>query len=61
MLLALLLEFAVAPRIVSRVNLRLWHGLGSAMMVLECLCTGALVWVLAAQGRRQGGGQDVDH
>ena len=31
MLLALLIEFAVAPRIVARENLRLWHGAGSVM------------------------------
>ena len=30
MLLALLAEFAVAPRIVARENLKLWHGVGSA-------------------------------
>ena len=29
MLLALLAEFAVAPRIVARQNLPLWHGVGS--------------------------------
>ncbi|HEX5697389.1 MAG TPA: DUF4149 domain-containing protein, partial [Rhodoferax sp.] len=39
-LLALLSEFAVAPRIVSRENLRLWHSVGSAMFALQWLCAG---------------------
>jgi hypothetical protein len=39
-LLALLSEFAVAPRIVGRENLRLWHSVGSAMFALQWLCAG---------------------
>ncbi len=45
-LLALLLEFAVAPRIVSRENLRLWHSVGSAMFALQWLCAGVTFWKL---------------
>ena len=56
MLLALLVEFAVAPRIVSaRVdggNLRLWHGLGSAMLVGQWLCAGFALWRLSARPGR---------
>ncbi len=44
MLLALLSEFAIAPRIVARENLRLWHGVGSAMFVLQWLCAAMLFW-----------------
>ena len=44
MLLALLLEFAVAPRIIARENLKLWHSVGSAMYVLQWLCAGAVLW-----------------
>lgn len=44
LLLALLSEFAVAPRIVARENLRLWHGLGTAMYVLQWLCAAAVLW-----------------
>jgi len=51
MLLALLVEFAVAPRIVSARadggNLRLWHGLGSAMLVGQWLCSGFVLWRLS--------------
>lgn len=37
-LLALLVEFGVAPRIVARENLALWHGVGSAMYLVQWLC-----------------------
>lgn len=38
MLLALLAEFAVAPRILARENLRLWHSVGSVMYLLQWAC-----------------------
>ena len=44
MLLALLVEFAVAPRIVLRENLRLWHTVGSVMYLLQWLCAAATFW-----------------
>jgi hypothetical protein len=44
MLLALLSEFAVAPRIVARDNLRLWHSAGTALYGLQWLCATAIVW-----------------
>lgn len=44
LLLALLGEFAVAPRIVARENLKLWHSVGSAMYLLQWLCAGMLLW-----------------
>ena len=51
LLVALLLELAVAPRIVAAraegQSLRLWHGLGSAMLVLQWLSAGAAFWRLA--------------
>ena len=37
-LLALLVEFGVAPRIVSRDNLALWHKVGSAMYLAQWMC-----------------------
>jgi len=51
LLLALLQEYAVAPRILARDNLKLWHSLGSAMYVGQWLCAGALLWRM---GRRAG-------
>ena len=47
LLLALLVEFGVAPRIVLRENLRLWHGVGSVMYLLQWLCAAVLLWRLA--------------
>ena len=50
MLLALLQEFVVAQRIVtaraSGGNLRLWHGLGSALVVGQWVCSGWVLWRL---------------
>ncbi len=44
MLLALLSEFAIAPKIVSRENLRLWHSLGSVMFALQWVCAALTFW-----------------
>ena len=44
MLLALLTEFAVAPKIIARENLKLWHGVGSAMYLLQWVCAGVTWW-----------------
>lgn len=46
-LLALLVEFAVAPRIVARANLPLWHSVGSAMWLLQWLCAAITFWRMA--------------
>ena len=46
MLLAVLVEFGVAPRIVARENLRLWHSVGSLMYALQWVCAGVVVWKL---------------
>jgi hypothetical protein len=50
MLLALLVEYGVAAEIVSARstggNLRLWHGLGSAMYFGQWLCVSWLLWRL---------------
>ena len=51
LLLALLIEFAVAPRIVARENLRLWHGAGSVMYVVQWLCAAAVLWRITAEPR----------
>ena len=53
LLLAVLVEFGVAPRIVSARldggNLKLWHGLGSAMYLGQWLCAGLALWRLSMQ------------
>ena len=51
LLLAVLVEFGVAPRIVSARadggNLKLWHALGSAMYVAQWLAAGCTLWCLS--------------
>jgi hypothetical protein len=45
-LLALLIEYAVAPHIVARDNLALWHGLGTAFFALQWICATVTLWQL---------------
>ncbi len=51
-LLALLVEFGVAPRIVTAralgADLKLWHGLGSLMYAGQWICTGIVFWQLTS-------------
>ncbi len=53
LLLALLVEFGVAPHIVSARagggNLKFWHGLGSVMLLGQWLCAGFTLWRLTRQ------------
>ena len=49
MLLALLSDFAVAPRIVARQNLALWHGMGTALYAAQWLCAAIVLWKLASR------------
>lgn len=55
MLLAMLQEFGVAQKIVNARatggDLRFWHALGSAMVVGQWLCAGALLWRLSSVNR----------
>jgi Domain of unknown function (DUF4149) len=56
MLLALLQEFGVAQKIVTAratgSDLRVWHGLGTLMVLGQWLCAGAVLWRLSAQPDR---------
>lgn len=51
MLLALLQEYGVAQKIVTARatggDLRLWHGLGTLMVLGQWLCAGAVLWRLS--------------
>jgi hypothetical protein len=51
LLLAVLVEFGVSPRIVNARaeggNLKLWHGLGTAMYVAQWLAAGWTLWRLS--------------
>lgn len=50
MLLALLSQFGVAPRIVARQDLRLWHSVGTALYVLQWACALAVFWITLRPG-----------
>jgi uncharacterized membrane protein len=52
LLLALLQQYAVAPRILARENLKLWHTIGSGMYVVQWLCTLVLLWRMGARPSR---------
>ncbi|GAB4405908.1 MAG: hypothetical protein OHK0048_25850 [Rhodoferax sp.] len=49
MLLALVLEWGVAPRILVRQDLRLWHTVGSVLYAVQWLCA----WVVLRRSARQ--------
>ncbi|MDB5751754.1 MAG: hypothetical protein JWP65_2175 [Ramlibacter sp.] len=44
MLMALLAQFAVAPRIVARQNLPLWHSVGTLLYAAQWLCALVVLW-----------------
>lgn len=48
MLLALLIEFAVAPRIAARHDPAFWHKLGAAVYIAQWLCAAFALWRAAA-------------
>jgi hypothetical protein len=59
LLLAAVVEFGVSPRIVSARatggDLRLWHGLGSAMYLGQWLCAGLALWHFSRRSVAIGG------
>lgn len=44
LLLALLVQYGVAPRVVARQSLPLWHTVGSVMYLLQWGCALAVLW-----------------
>ena len=44
LLLALVSQFGVAPRIVARQDLRLWHTLGTVLYVVQWCCALVVLW-----------------
>lgn len=46
-LLALLVEFGVAPHIIARDNLAMWHGVGMGMYVVQWVCAAVVFGKLA--------------
>jgi hypothetical protein len=54
LLLAMLLEHGVAPRIVAREDLRLWHSVGSGMYLLQWVCALTVLLKLSRHPRAGG-------
>ena len=52
MLLALVVQYGISPKIVARQNLKLWHSLGTLMYALQWLCAAIVLWHVS--GRVQG-------
>lgn len=52
LLLALLLQYGVSPRIVARENLKLWHGVGTAMYALQWACAAMVLWRLVGSRKQ---------
>jgi len=48
LLLALLAEYAVSPRILARQDLKLWHTVGSLMYLLQWTCAAIVLYRTAA-------------
>lgn len=53
MMLALLSEFAIAPKIVARENLALWHSIGTLMYALQWICSAVSFWKLMPPADRR--------
>ena len=49
MLLALVVQYGVSPKIVARENLKLWHGVGTVMYALQWLCAAVVLWRVSAR------------
>lgn len=47
MMLAAMVEWGIAPRIVARENLALWHSLGTVFWLLQWVCLTAHVWLIS--------------
>ena len=44
LLLALVGEFGIAPRIIARENLKVWHALGSGAYLIQWACAATVLW-----------------
>ncbi|WP_312834386.1 DUF4149 domain-containing protein [Comamonas sp.] len=48
MLMALVVQYGISPKIVQRENLKLWHGLGTLLYALQWLCAALVLWRTSA-------------
>jgi hypothetical protein len=52
LLLALMQEYAVSPRILARDDLKLWHAVGSGMYLAQWALTAVLLWRMAPSAQK---------
>ncbi len=52
MLMALVVQYGVSPKIVQRENLKFWHGLGTLLYALQWLCAALVLWRTSAPAPR---------
>ena len=52
MLMALVVQYGISPKIVQRENLKLWHGLGTLLYALQWLCAALVLWRTSAPALR---------
>ena len=52
LLLGLLVEFGVSPRILTREHLKLWHGVGVSLYALQWCCAAVVLWMTALRSER---------
>lgn len=53
LLLALMQEYAVSPRILARDDLKLWHAVGSGMYLAQWALTAVLLWRMAPSAQKR--------
>ena len=51
MLLAVIIEYVIAPHILARDHLKFWHSFSVALYVLEFLDTGIALWLIGSPNR----------
>ncbi|MGE8492070.1 MULTISPECIES: DUF4149 domain-containing protein [unclassified Comamonas] len=52
MLMALVVQYGISPKIVQRENLKFWHGLGTLLYALQWLCAALVLWRASAPASR---------
>ncbi|WP_182342167.1 MULTISPECIES: DUF4149 domain-containing protein [Comamonas] len=52
MLMALVVQYGISPKIVQRENFKFWHGLGTLLYALQWLCAALVLWRASAPASR---------
>jgi hypothetical protein len=52
MLMALVVQYGISPKIVQRENLKFWHSLGTLLYALQWVCAAVVLWRTSAPSSR---------